>query len=797
MSDRQGRPLQMTAPSEAFLSFAEQKSFLDWLSSNGVVERYGPQMLPLKGRGFEQVDIRIHKIDPLNRSFWPFPNEAVTVDESAAPPAPGEEPQPFEHAGRYLSASELSAQIKALGSPSVSDLIDLPLKKGGAAARFGLDLKPYLTRIGGADKPGSYLVGLRRIDKSSERAWMRVQVTDLSLSAVDERDRVRFLVTALSTGTPIGGATVRIEGARADAWVEVFSGTTDSRGQIEYEAPGSFYPAVEIRRITVAKNGDTLVLDPSRGPEVYADNVWRPSEDTWLQWTQQDLEGRAEPDADLAHIFTERPIYRPEEPVHIKGYVRHYSAGALSLERPKAVVVIAGPDNTEWRHDVTISAHGSFYDFFEEKTTATGVYRVALEINTGDGPEQIGAISFKKEAYRLPTFEVDLNGPQKTPSDKPFAINLAATYYAGGVVSKRPVRWRVTQFPYDWALTKREGFYYSTDARFAGIGEFASTPVLEQDGTTDAQGAATLELNPAIEPTAQPRSYIIEATVTGDDDQTVTTTQEVAALPPFAVGVKVPRYLKQADLVQAEVLLQGLDDALVADKTVSVKLLKRRWISQLQAGDFTEGAAKYVTETVDETVSEQPLVSGSEPSKLDLKLNGAGVYILKIEARDALGRKQSVAVDFFADGGTPVTWSRPPAQVFNVTTEKPDYKGGDTAVLILENPFQNAAALAIVEEPDARMRYEWIDVRNGVGRFELPIKPSYMPRIPVHFLLMRGRLPGTPPTPDQLDLGRPQSSRRHQLGRGQAGEESGRHQSRLSGKGAAGPGDHHEDLPDR
>ncbi len=63
-------------------------------------------MLPLKGRGFEQVDIRIHKIDPLNRTFWPFPNEAVAVDESAVPPAPGEEPQPFEEESRFISASE-------------------------------------------------------------------------------------------------------------------------------------------------------------------------------------------------------------------------------------------------------------------------------------------------------------------------------------------------------------------------------------------------------------------------------------------------------------------------------------------------------------------------------------------------------------------------------------------------------------------------------------------------------------------------------------------------------------------
>ena len=64
--------------------------------------------------------------------------------------------------------------------------------------------------------------------------------------------------------------------------------------------------------------------------------------------------------------------------------------------------------------------------------------------------------------------------------------------------------------------------------------------------------------------------------------------------------------------VPVEVLLQGLDDRLVSGKTVNVKLMKRRWISQLQAGDFSEGAAKYVTETIDEAVSEQPLVSGFE-----------------------------------------------------------------------------------------------------------------------------------------------------------------------------------------
>ena len=74
-------------------------------------------------------------------------------------------------------------------------------------------------------------------------------------------------------------------------------------------------------------------------------------------------------------------------------------------------------------------------------------------------------------------------------------------------------------------------------------------------------------------------------------DQTVTSTQQVAALPPFAIGIKVPRYMKTADSVAAELLLEGIDGTLVAGKTVSVKLLRRRWISQLQASDFSDGSA--------------------------------------------------------------------------------------------------------------------------------------------------------------------------------------------------------------
>jgi len=113
-----------------------------------------------------------------------------------------------------------------------------------------------------------------------------------------------------------------------------------------------------------------------------------------------------------------------------------------------------------------------------------------------------------------------------------------------------------------------------------------------------------------------------------------------------------------------------------------------------------------------------------------------------VESQDKLGRLQTVKVDLFAGGDRPATWSRPPAEVFSVAPDKEGYAPGETAKLVLQSPFQTAQALAVVEEPDGHNHYEWVSVANGYGTFPLTIKPEYLPRVAVHFVLMRGRLKG-------------------------------------------------------
>ncbi|GLS22833.1 hypothetical protein GCM10007874_58530 [Labrys miyagiensis] len=814
LKDDRSRPL--AAGFEQKFAFAPEQAAIVWDASQGVVERFGPQLVPLRGRGYDRADIRIHAIDPLSRDFWPFPEAGLDTKDDDAPPLPGKEPRQWAEDGD-ASADAIEARIKALGSPAVSKLVDLPIHKGGVDTKFGLDMKPLFANILGPDQPGTYLVGLRAVD-GDIRHWLRVQVTDLTLSAVEEPSRVRFAITSLATGKPIDQAQIRLDGVQDDKFVTLATGMTDAQGFFTWDLGQRSKAA--IRRVIVTKGLDTLVIDPDHAPAQYARDNWTKPSKAWLDWTTNPDEKRAEDTRTLCHIFTERPIYRPEEPVHIKGYVRNYLGGHLSLAKKSGQLVITGPDKQEWRVPVKLDEYGSFYDKFDANTPATGDYEVHFELGSpkpkgaddgdqqgqksgsadqpgddqsddqaddnqagaaqpddsqagdnqnaddqsgddqnteqADNTTQCGSITFKKEAYRLPTFEVVLNNPQTAPLDASFNVDLIARYFAGGLLADRPIHWRAMQYPYNWAPPGHEGFLFSTDARYSGADEFKSSPTLERDGRTDAGGAARISFDTTIEPTAQPRRYMIEATVTGDDDLQVRSITNVYAIPPFALGLKVPRYVPQPGSIEPQILaVDGKGDP-VEGLEMTARLIHRNWTSTLQASDFSQGSAKYVTQVMDDVVLERKITSTKDIQTLALEAKEAGVYIVQLEATDRIGRRQQVSVDFFVGGNTPVTWAQAPARTATVSTDKDSYNPGETANLLIQSPFQTARALAIVEEPEGKFRYDWVDIADGYGHYALPVRKEYMPQIPVHFLIMRGRLDASTPSPSApFDQGKP------------------------------------------
>ena len=755
LRDANNRPLTMNGNSAVWVYWPPEQDYITLSAGNGVVERYGPQMIPLSGRGYTQADVRIHEIDPLDRSFWPFPATPVSTNDDDRPPAPGERAKPFQDSGN-IDTQGLQAQLAQLGSPSVSTLAALPLTPLGPSAEFGLDLKEPFARISGRDNPGTYLVGVRALDQPGNRSWMRLQVTDLSLTTVEAAHSVHFTVTSLQTAQPVTGAQVEVDAVDGGKWKPLTTGTTGPDGSYDWRPrPNGHQDAPA--RIVVSKGDDTLVIDTTQPPDSYTASGWSAQQDTWLGWTTDQTLGNREPQSQtLCHVFTERPIYRPDDPVHIKTYIRKLYEGALTPggQDGNVQLIVNSPDGTtNWTYPLKPDANGDAHFLFDEKTVATGTYQAEIEV----GNQDCADVNFIKDAYRLPKFQIRMDGPDEIPLDKPASIGMTAIYYAGGPAANQPVRWRVTEFPYAFAPDARPGFVYATNTIFQTDFSGQSNALQERDETTDAAGHATLALDPTQEASNAPRRYVVEATVTGDDGKTVTNTKSVLALPSFVLGLQAPRYIEHANAIPVQVLMVDPQGKPIAGKPIVLTLLRRQWSSILQASDFSSGQAKYQTQVVDEKLIERTVMSGSDAVKLNLPIDQAGVYIVQLQAADGLGRLQTVSVDLFATGNNPVTWSRPPATVFKVTTDKPAYDPGDTAKLILQSPFQTARVLAIVELPNGTNQYQWLDITNGYGVFNLPIQKTFMPRIPVHFVLMRGRLPGADATAGMLDLHRPQT----------------------------------------
>ena len=755
LRDRLGRTLEMEAPSEFFVLFPPRPPFLRWKCAAGIVERYGPRTVPVTGRGRDRLDLRIQRVDPLDRGFWPFPEEPVTTDDAVRPPGPGQEPGPWEEAWEP-DAGAIAERIIALGSPPVSTFLDLPFGGNRPAGTFGLDIGALLDRIGSPHPAGTFLLGMRQPGGSTSREWMRVQATDLALTTVAEPGRARVYVTSLATAMPVAGARVVAEAVCPDGFTRWLSGTTDGEGRVAFDANPSRHCG--LARVWVRSGDDTLVLGPGDLPERFEDGAWLEGSGGWLEASLMQEPDPSTRSEHLAHLRTERPVYRPGEPVHVLGYVRLRDGGVLTAPKLDALeLVVDGPGEYEWRHPVALDDVASFSEDFDEEDAPAGRYTVRIEAedHTTGGSWVSDAVAFRIEAYRIPRFEVILSAPDRAPLDAPFEVRLGARYYAGGRAAGLPVAWRVTQFPLDWSPPALDGFLFSSDSRYSGSPRFESTGRLERQDVTDDEGTAVLPIDPTLEPTAQPRTYVVEATVTGADGQTVTSTRRVEAVPPFVLGLAAPRFLEPGERLEPRIVVVDGDGRPVAGREVEVTLIERQWHSYLRAGDFTTGTARYVTDVVETPVATTTVTSAAEPVTVPLDLPHSGVWIVRLTARDRMGRAQTVAVDLYAASSEPVGWAKPPEKTLRVATDRDRYEPGQTATFVVESPFQSGRVLAVVETP-AGASERWLDVEGGTATLRLPVEPSWAPAIPVHFVLMRGRLEGTAPVPGtSVDLGRP------------------------------------------
>lgn len=745
LQDADGRKLKLDKPCSFWIYQPIDKQYARWGLGQGLLERFGPQHFPLLVNGMKSLDLRIHKISALHKAFWPFPDYPVAVDEHAQPPSPGEEPELEQDIVEPLGAWEMEKHIRMLGAPQFSAVIDLDKE---AVSKFkNLDLKPLFAKVSGDGRPGAYLVGFRPLDGSTQRSYVRLQVTDLSLSTVESKGEVRFAVTSLSTGKPVADATVRVQVARQGRMETRAEGKTTAEGfyAIDHAALYSDqFDSAPLKRVTVTLGDDVLVLDsrPGEAPPSFANNHWSGGGE-WLAWLAAKPYEWGNDRVSAGFVFTERPIYRPDEPVRFKGILRNLFQGKVEAPWPEAsyTAVITSPSGETYEFPAVLSAHQTFHDSLVEKDLPTGDYSLIVKRHHPTrGEETVASTGFAIEAYRLPKFEIKLQSPDKAQNDRPVSVRLNANYYAGGKVAGQRVAWKVVSYPFAYVPQGVTGFILSTDARYGAAQGESQEGAIEQTDVTDENGQAVLAVNPQATVGGNPRKYMVEAMVTDADEQTVSNRTSFVALPPFVLALKTERHITGGSTIKAEVAALDLDGKFEAGHKVGIQLKKMSWISYLQETDFSRGKPKYRTQESVDLIGEKTVTTGVAPVAVEFTGQEAGVFILELASRDRLGRLQTVKADLFLAGNKPVTWKKGEQMVFETAPDKDKYLPGQEAKILLKSPFQRARALAVIERPNGKPDYRWVEVADGQGTLTMTIGAEMAPRIPVSFLLMRPRL---------------------------------------------------------
>jgi hypothetical protein len=158
----------------------------------------------------------------------------------------------------------------------------------------------------------------------------------------------------------------------------------------------------------------------------------------------------ATPASSIAYLYSDRPLYRPGQPVYFKGILRTDNDLEYTLPKEKEVeVVIRSYDQEVYRQTLPISDYGSFNGELKLDTEAAlGGYTVSVHFPDKTDME-IGTLSFTVAEYRKPEFQVSLTAsPANLLNGQNITAQMSASYYSGGALKNADVAWTLRADPF-------------------------------------------------------------------------------------------------------------------------------------------------------------------------------------------------------------------------------------------------------------------------------------------------------------------------------------------------------------
>ncbi len=678
------------------------------------------------------VRVKMYRVKPEDWNVYQQYVRYLNYDDGKRPVMPGQ------------LVSEKTVAIKGVADEMTETRIDLAPALANGLGHVVLDIEPT-TRIDERDRS--------RVVK-----W--IQSTKIGLDAfVDNTELVGF-ATELATGKPLSGVELSIfpngaapvagsvaeNGAPGEGsvlgsiWNWVWSwGAAEDMGAVNSDGTAAVVETIEpaqtnrtgangILRLAladqaakapnllIARNGGDVAFLPENAAYYWNDYG------SWHQRTQSD--------SLRWFVFDDRRMYKPNEEVAVKGYVRRQTAGKLGdiAELGDAAAGITwtafDPRNNEVaKGTAELNAFGAFdFKFKLPDNVNLGYARVQISTRSNLSGESF-THQYQIQEFRRPEFEVTT----KVESEAPHFVggqadlSVEAKYYAGGGLANAAANWTVRATPTNYTPPNRDDYTFGTWVpwwrTFDSHGGPSSTQTFS--GVTDAAGRHLLKID--FESVKPPRPYTISANGAVQDVNRQTWASSATLLVHPAelyVGIRTPRtFVQKGENIHIESIVTDIDGNLVAGRDIEIKATLKDW--QFDAGSWKEVT---VDEQVCTTKSAEAAVRCSFVAK------AGGRYTVSATVMDDRERFNESQITIWVPGGkTPPNRDVEQEEAQIIPSQK-DFQPGDVAELLVISPFSPAEGVLTLRR-EGIVKTERFTIKDSSITLKIPLDEAYLPNI--------------------------------------------------------------------
>ena len=464
-----------------------------------------------------------------------------------------------------------------------------------------------------------------------------------------------------------------------------------------------------------------------------------------------------QPSPDTVYLYTDRPIYRPDQPVYYRGIFRERTDvqfSAPTTATPLTVRIYNAENEVISEEQIFTNPFGDFSgEFMLDSDALLGYYRISVEVPMlpTDRYQREYSIGFNVAEYRAPEFLVDvIPAESEVVQGDTIQIAVESQFFFGGPVSNADVEWTVLGdnyfFDYDGAGYWSFFDYNYDDGPQSYYGQDRGR-IAEGQGITDAEGRLLIELPAELGEQTQSQIYTIEARIVDESDQLVAgRTQVVIHQGEYYVGLQPNAYVfREGDEAEVNVITVDWDSDSVAARDVDYRVVERRWFSVQEEDQFGRTVwtrdveeIEVATGTVTTDADGRAVVNFTPP-------NG-GTYKIYAASRDDAGNTIQSSVFVWVSGREYIPWRQQNSNRIDLISNADEYQIGDTAEILIASPFQGAATALITVERSNILYTEVVQMPSNSYVYELEIEEIHAPNVFVSVIIVKGIDDNTPYT---------------------------------------------------